>query len=508
MTRWIFPISSGVTHEKPRKGRRPAWLLWFGLGVYVLTFLVLYPRIFAIFDEDAYLTGAYLYRTGRLHYDESGIPPPHMTVNMSGRLVSKYPPGNSLFLVPFTLLPGWRLVFASGLLLALAGTWLFRLTLKELEPDADPAWSLLFLAYPSLVLFSRTLMSDLPATIAVLAGFYLLLRNYHWSSGLLVGAGILVRYSNAVFAPVFLIIIGAVARPRVKALVRFGLGVVVFALLAAGYNAYAYGGPFRFPMYATGEFSLAFLPRNLAFYAANLALVYPLMLIAPLWAGRRSSLLLGLPGYSVLLLYSLFSYLHLVPSLAETALVSMRYILPAVPFFVLGFCIALARLETRLNWVKWAKYLLILGAVGASVPIQYRHDRMLQAQDRYRRLLYAAVPERALLVCNKDVSELVSHAWGRREYVHLVEFGAAVPLAHDIEARDTVYAALLQKPGRGSRLELSAFETLVRDWPDSETVIDEERPCRFRVCRLKPTSGPEPKAGPDPASQARPRERR
>jgi len=96
------------------------WLLVAGAVLYVLTFLALYPRTTAIVDEDAYLTEAYLFRTGRLSYEGSPIPAPHMTVESGGRLASKYPPGNSLFLLPFTLF-GWRAVFVSGLLLGLAG---------------------------------------------------------------------------------------------------------------------------------------------------------------------------------------------------------------------------------------------------------------------------------------------------------------------------------------------------------------------------------------------------
>ncbi|MBM3315484.1 hypothetical protein FJY71_06570, partial [candidate division WOR-3 bacterium] len=135
-----------VASFPPPRGR-PPWLLLAGMAFYAACYLALYPPTFAIADEDAYLTQALLFRSGRLAYDGSGIPPPLMTVVPAGHLVSKYPPGNALFLVPFTL-PGWRWVFLSGLVLALAGTALFALSLRRLCPEADPAWALIYLGYP------------------------------------------------------------------------------------------------------------------------------------------------------------------------------------------------------------------------------------------------------------------------------------------------------------------------------------------------------------------------
>ena len=470
---------------KPRPGGA-AWLLLVGAALYVLTFLVLYPRTVAIVDEDAYLTEAFLFRTGRLSYEGSPVPAPHMTVESGGHLVSKYPPGTSLFLLPFTL-PGWRAVFVSGLLLALAGTALAGLILKRLAPEADPAWALFYLFYPAVVLFSRTLMSDLLAATLVLAAFYCLLRSRGWllASGLLLGLACLVRYSNAVFVPVFLALALRQPGARVKSVQLLLAGVAPPAALILAYNAFAYGSPLSFPMYLTGHFSPAYFPHNVWYYGTALLILYPLMLVAPLLAGKGRRLLLGLPAYALLALYCFFSYTYDVPSLPARLTVGVRYLLPGLPFFILAFGIAADRLARRLRGVSWLKYAALIAMALLSVAIQSRHDSLLRVQTDYQRLLLANVPRSALLLCDKDVSELVGYAWGWREYRHISEFNVPVRLDSAIAGNRPLYAAMAEKPGSENTVELTLFETLLAKFPDRAIVAETRNPWLFRLYRLR-----------------------
>jgi 4-amino-4-deoxy-L-arabinose transferase-like glycosyltransferase len=469
---------------KPRSGRTTRLLL-AGAALYVLTFLALYPRTTAIVDEDAYLTEAFLFRTGRLSYEGSPIPAPHMTVRSDGRLTSKYPPGTSLFLLPFTLF-GWRGVFVSGLLLALAGTALFSLILKRLAPELDPAWALLYLFYPSVVLFSRTVMSDLLAATLVLAAFYCLLRRKGWplASGLILGLACLVRYSNAIFVPVFLLLAlrPAGSRPR-SALLLLG-GFAPLAGVTAAYNAYAYGSPFSFPFYLTGQFSPAFLLHNALYYGAALMILYPLMLAAPLGAGRGRRLLLGLPAYAVLGLYCFFSYTYDVRNLPARLTIGLRYLLPGVPFFILAFVLAADRLLGRLR-AGWLKYAAVGGMALLSVAIQVRHDRFLGVQAGYQRLLLDNVPKSALLLCDAGVSELVGYAWGWRDYRHIAEFNVPIPLDSVLNGDRPLYAGLTEKPGSDNPVVLTVFEALLARFPQRTLVAETRTPWRFRLYRLR-----------------------
>ncbi len=467
-------------------------LLFSGMAIWTLAYLLFFPRTFAIVDEDAYLTQAYLFRTGHITYEQSPIPAPHMTVEHDGRIASKYPPGTALLLLPFTLL-GWRAPFVVGLLLALLGTWLFRRVLHEIEPGADPAWALLWLAYPVVTLFARTLMSDLPAATLVLAAFLLLVRKRTLAAGVLLGVACLVRFSVAALVPVFALLVLLEGKSRLRRVILLLLGLLPFGLAALGYNWYCYGGPLQFPMYLTGQFAPGFFPRNAWFYARNLVLFYPLMLFLPLFVRRGWRWRISLPAYTILLVYCFFSYVHDVPDLAERLTVGMRYLLPGMAFFILGTAVALHRLDMRIRGFRFAKYGLLLLLLGASVAIQYRHDRYLAVQDRYRKLLYATVPEDGLVVCNKDVSELVSFAWGPRRYRRFVEFNVPIPVMDDIAAADSAWMVLLQKPGKTNLVETVLFYSLLARFDRRRKVVEVESPYRFQAWLVTPAASSPPR---------------
>jgi len=470
---------------KPRTGGA-ARLLLAGAVLYVLTFLVLYPRTTAIVDEDAYLTQAFLFRAGRLSYEGSGIPAPHMTVESDGRLVSKYPPGNSLFLVPFTWL-GWRAVFVSGLLLALGGSAFVALILKRLAPETDPAWALLYLFYPAVILFSRTIMSDLLAATLVLAAFYCLLRRGGWllASGLVLGLACLVRYSNAVFVPVFLLLALRTTGSRLRSGLLLSAGLAPPAVLTLAYNAFAYGGPLSFPMYLTGHFSPAYFPHNVWYYGTALLILYPLMLVAPLGAGRGRRFLLGLPAYALLVLYCFFSYTYDVPDIAGRLTIGVRYLLPAVPFLVIASAIAADSVARRLRGGGWLKYAALAAMGVLSLAVQSRHDRYLSVQADYQRLLLDNVPDSALLLCDKDVSELMGYAWGWRDYRHISEFNVPILLDSVVADSQPLYAGAAEKAGQENPVELTLFETLLARFPGRKLVVETTLPWRFRLYRLR-----------------------
>ncbi|MBN2537565.1 hypothetical protein JXB37_04755 [candidate division WOR-3 bacterium] len=472
----------------PTRDRRRDWLFPAGLVVFALLWLAFFPRTFAIVDEDAYLTQALLLRQGRLTYDDSGIPPPHMTVFTDGRAASKYPPGNSLLILPFTL-PGWRLAFLAGLALALLGAWLFRRLLEEVEPGADRAWSLLWLFYPTAVLFSRTLMSDLAAAVFTLAGFLLVARRKWFFAGLVLGLGCLVRYSSGILAVAALALALLSGRGRLRSTALLALGLVPGAALCLGWNWHAYGGPLQFPMYLTGRFHWAYLGRNLSFYLPALLALYPLMLLAPLAVRRGRRLLVALPAGALIAAYLFYDYLP-GGAPAEQLLVGLRFLLPAIALLALGYAAALDRVARELRGLAWLRWPVTALLVAAATLVNWRHDQLLKAQAAYQQQLYAAVPEGALLVCNPETSELVTFARGAREWRHYVEFNVPLPLEREIAARDTVYAALLAKPGRGAKVAETVFWSLVFRRPGGEPALEVREPWRLLVYRLKPSLGP------------------
>ncbi len=470
-------------------------LLWLGVIVYVLSFVIFFPRQPTIVDENEYLSLALVFRSGHITYDASGIPASNLAVPTGNRLASKYPPGNSVFLVPFTFtFLGWRAVFLSGLLLALCGTLLFYLVLKQLTPDPQPSLPLLYLFYPAVVLFSRTVMSDLLSATLILASFLfslppsenraLLLSFHAFVSGCLFGFACLVRYSSAILLPGFLLFFFVPPRQKLLDTVLFFAGLFPFALVALLYNHFAYGGPLRFPMYLTGTFSLSFFPRNFPYYALTLLTLYPLMLLAPFAIRDRRHLLLAFPAYSLLLFYSFFSYTSLKYPLPVRALIDLRYLLPALPFFLLAYASVLVQLEKRHSFLQQVRLGATSLLIAAGVFLHYRHDRHLALQEQYRRQLLKVIPQEALVIGNADVLKLLHPAWGWRDSRLLAKHGVPLPLDSAISSRDTVYAALLQT--RRDPVELTAFYALLSRFPSAVLVTSRTSPYLFLVFRLKP----------------------
>jgi hypothetical protein len=372
------------------------------------------------------------------------------------------------------------------LLLALAGTALFGLILRRLSPEADPAWALLYLFYPAVVLLSRTVMSDLLAATLVLAAFHYLLRRGGWmlASGFILGLACLVRFSNAILVPVFLLLDLREAGSRLKGALLMLAGFIPLAGLILVYNAYAYGSPLSFPMYLTGNFSPAYLVRNVWYYGTALMVLYPLMLVAPLVAGKGCRLLLGLPACGILGLYCFFSYTYDVPNLSARLTIGLRYLLPGLPFFILAFILAVDRLLGRLR-AGWLKYAGVGVMALLSVAIQVRHDRYLEVQARYQRLLLDNVPKSALLLCDPGVSELVGYAWGWRDYRHIAQFNVPVPLDSVLNGDRQLYAGLVEKPGSDGPVVLTVFEALLARFPQRSLIAETCTPWRFRLYKLR-----------------------
>jgi hypothetical protein len=237
-------------------------------------------------------------------------------------------------------------------------------------------------------------------------------------------------------------------------------------------------------MYLTGSFAPGYFPRNALYYGTGLMMLYPAMLIAPLAAGRGRWMVLTLPAYALVTLYCFFSYTLEVPDLAARLLVGMRYILPAAPYFVLGFVITLDRVLRRVRGLGWMKPAGILLLLLLGLAVNYRHDRLLATQVRYQRLILENVPTDAVLLCDKDVSEILSYAWGWRDWRHISEFDVPVPTDTSTASRP-LYAGLLERPGRERQVEIALMQTLIARYPGRSLVLRTAEPWRLELWRLR-----------------------
>jgi hypothetical protein len=133
----------------------------------------------------------------------------------------------------------------------------------------------------------------------------------------------------------------------------------------------------------------------------------------------------------------------------------------------------------------WFRYVAITVMALLSIAIQTRHDRYLKVQAGYQRLLLDNVPKSALLLCDAGVSELISYAWGWRDYRHIAEFNVPIPLDAAMTGDRPLYAGLAEKPGSDNPVLLTVFEALLARFPQRTLVAETQTPWRFRLYRLR-----------------------
>jgi hypothetical protein len=236
-------------------------------------------------------------------------------------------------------------------------------------------------------------------------------------------------------------------------------------------------------MYLTGNFSPLFVPRNLTYYAGALLLCYPLMLLAPLSAPSGHRLLFLLPAYGTLALYCCFDFIYVAGGLPGRVTLGLRYLAPALPFFVLAYVMLLDRATRAVVTGRLLRPGLVAAVLVVAFLVHWRHDRILAVQEHYRREIYRHLPPAAQLVASAGASELVSYAYGPRRWLPLAAFN--VPLLPDLQSGVPTYAALLEKQNQHHTVEQTLFYALVMRYPLRRLIAATDEPWHFRLYRLE-----------------------
>jgi hypothetical protein len=420
---------------EPAGGTSRSTSRWAGvlLVVAVLGFtgvqLAAWPTAISVQDEASYLAGAYVLRQATVFGDVAHIPLP-WSVQHAGHAAPLYPPGQSALLAPFTV-GGWQLAFAANLVAHLLGFLLFAILLDRLR--IRRVWALLYLFFPPLVLYSRTLMSDVPSTALTVAVLLAWLRGPRGRAlaGVLLGACLFLRYANLLTFVLLALAAGlgdfVALRDGVhpgwrrSRLVPLIIGFLPPCGLFLAYNLSVYGH-ITTPGYASaGLFGLRHVPGHLAVYATTLMVIYPFMLLAPLaYRGRLRTEVLVI-GYGVPLAQSAWFFLNTHGTLVERAFTGSRLLFPAVPLFLVAYAQVLDRI------VDWARSripvmlpvtagVLLLAGVVATQVVSHLHQERLEQARRTRAAIEGAVPAAALHLTNTEGTKFLNPAWGNRQY--------------------------------------------------------------------------------------------
>jgi len=352
------------------------WPFWAGLGLWLLAALFLWPTAFTFMDEVGYVGQARLLLDGRVSPDDSWVGLWAWTGETS---LAKYPLFFPIVLAPLlAIAPG--LTFLVGLAAAVGIAWGFARVLDDWIEE--PAWGLLVLAYPTVALLSRTVMTDLVLCLAVLAAWRAMRRDALVPTALFFALTVLAKPTGIPLA--LALVLGEVWQRRREG-ARFQavwvacVGMVVGALVVAGLNVVTTGTPwyaYHWAHEGTTQFALVHLATSGLAHARTLLLFPPLLVAGALVLWRRRAV--G-PLLAVTVSVALLSGYYWVDTgrgMLDSLVVSPRLILPAVMFLLLGYCELLSRMAARLRVSRLVPWLLVITAATVATGIGLAQSKL------------------------------------------------------------------------------------------------------------------------------------
>jgi len=342
---------------------------------------IFYPPYYAISDEQAYLSTAYALGKGTLFLDNAGLKNTIAAIRTEKHLINKYPVGNSLLLAPFTII-NWKLGFLRNYIFFLAGFLLF---LKILDHySIDRKMGLLYLLHPSIILYSRTLMSDIPSMFFALLGVYLILKKKYYLAGIFLGFNLLIRYTNLLIP--LGICAGILLEKRFKDVLKILPGVFLGLSLLLLYNWIAWG-----------SFILPFIRTTL------------IQGIKRKFTGFLFTTLM------FLITYSFYYYIDRGSNLIETLVMGQRFMLPVIPLMLLLYTNNVDRrhaLKITLTWILPLLFIFDTGMI-------WKHQIYLNRHRKMAETVLNKTRESDILILSSEAIELINPFIFQQNWVSL-----------------------------------------------------------------------------------------
>ncbi len=373
---------------------------------------IFYPPYYAISDEQAYLSTAYALGKGTLFLDNAGLKNTIAAIRTEKHLINKYPVGNSLLLAPFTII-NWKLGFLRNYIFFFAGFLLFLKILDHYSIDRKMA--LLYLLHPSIILYSRTLMSDIPSMFFALLGVYLILKKKYYLAGIFLGFNLLIRYTNLLIP--LGICAGILLEKRFKDVLKILPGVFLGLSLLLLYNWIAWGS-FILPFIRTGggTFSMKYLGTSGLYYLISLNVLYPFMLVITLIQGiKRKFTGFLFTTLMFLITYSFYYYIDRGSNLIETLVMGQRFMLPVIPLMLLLYTNNVDRrhaLKITLTWILPLLFIFDIGMI-------WKHQIYLNRHRKMAETVLNKTRESDILILSSEAIELINPFISQQNWVSL-----------------------------------------------------------------------------------------
>ncbi|MFH0732119.1 MAG: hypothetical protein V2A72_04245 [Candidatus Omnitrophota bacterium] len=386
----------------------------------IALFIVFYPPIYAIQDEADYFGFAYKLKCGTMFFDPLSS---HKIFFNGEHYVDMYPPGMAILLLPFALIY-LKAFFLLNPLLHFIGFVFFTKSLRLLKLDIR--LSLLYLFFPTVILYSRTIMPDaaIGSLISIAVYFYLKGgRRCNFFSGLIFGFLVLIKNALLIIPVIFLLCLTYKQyfkkQTGQNSASSFFIGLLPFTLAAVIYNLAMFKNIISTMVAGGGTLSPMFLPGHFLFYFIFLVLFYPFMFFAPLMYKREGRLEFILSALIYVIFISMWSFIQPADGNLARLIVGSRYLTAVLPIYLLTYSDFIDRMFSKLEEnIKTPIFIVAtLMLIYSAYQINAHHQRYLEQQLHYKDTLYNNTREGAFIVCNGQAKELLQKAWGDRKWL-------------------------------------------------------------------------------------------
>ncbi len=443
-----------------------------GFVLFSVTFFAFYPTTYAITDEAAYLSTAYTFGRGTIFYDLVGISNAPMGMSIAGHYISKWPPGNAALLLPFSIIH-WKLIFLRGYVLMAIGFWIFILLLRNYK--LPQIYAFLFLFHPSFVLYSRTIMSDVPATITALVGIYFLVKRKYFIAGILMGICVFIRFPLLLLPITFGVIL--LLRKNQQHFIYFTIGATVSIIPLIVYNLIGFRiitGPIGF--YEV-DFSFRYFLHMFKEFFLSSNILYPLLLILPFSWRKKEQWVFVIPAFVFIVFYSLQSLIDTGENFFESLVLGQRFMLPVIPFLLIPYIAVVSRIKFASKAILPTCGLLLI----LSIVTHSRHQEYLKQQVYYRNEVYKYTENADLILCNKEVYELINPYIRYIPWLPFESKGNLLPLEKYDNNKRNVYLVCIAHNEKMKTL----FWGALSNFSDKEEIHTSTSPHYFSVWRIR-----------------------
>jgi hypothetical protein len=215
----------------------------------------------------------------------------------------------------------------------------------------------------------------------------------------------------------------------------------------------------------------------------DLSILYPLMLLAPLFYRGPWRLEILLLTLGSLLVMSSYYFIDDVHGFAENILVGPRLLLPVIAVWILAYASILDRLlASRRLFATGVVGVAIAGTI-FSLAVSLTHQRHLQQAAAVRALIYMNTAPQQFLLIDDEAAKFITPAWGRRSYKILRSQGPGAAPTTATGRIAIVYATQGNIDANAFWIAQSAAQRLHAEQVLDRTVGD------WRLVIWKPASG-------------------